>query len=273
MNFGIEAGKHTHDVASRFGIRGVPINAEMLANTGIESTLAPLRERSLQPCQIGAFGFNPLSPDVAGQEKQQAILEQIIPLAAKTGCPYIVISGGNYHRSTFGGVDRRNFGEDAIDEFARHLEPLVSLAEQYGAILSIEPYLKCVIGSADAFLKLKARLPSRSLRANLDPTSLYRFEDLIDPASLVADLCDKLGPHAGLVHIKEVALADGFLLHAGLAPLGSGPTDWADFLNRIAPHTPADSWVILEHVATPEEAKASVQLLRQVAESLGIKLT
>ena len=63
MRLGIDAGKHTQDVAVEHGIRGVPISADQLVNEGVEATLAPLNARGLQVCQIGAFGFNPLSTD------------------------------------------------------------------------------------------------------------------------------------------------------------------------------------------------------------------
>ena len=47
-----------------------------------------------------------------------------------------------------------------------------------------------------------------------------------------------------LVHIKELALADGFHIHIGLAALGQGPTSWAEVLRIVvAPHVPEDSWV------------------------------
>lgn len=67
MRLGVEVGKHTHDVAVGHGIRGVPISADQLVNAGVAETLAPLNERGLQVCQIGAFGFNPLSVDGEAQ--------------------------------------------------------------------------------------------------------------------------------------------------------------------------------------------------------------
>ncbi len=145
MRLGLDAGANTLDLAVELGIRGVPISAEQLVRDGVEATLAPLRERGLQVCQIGAFGFNVLSTDRAKQARQQAILEQAIPLAAATGCPYIVICGGNYHRSGFGAGDARNFTDAALDEIAAGLAPLLALAEQHGVRLSIEPYLKTAI--------------------------------------------------------------------------------------------------------------------------------
>lgn len=273
MRLGFEAGAHTLDLAVELGISGVPISAEALVREGVDAALAPLRARGLRVCQIGAFGFNVLSTDAAKQARQRALLEQAIPLAAATGCPYLVICGGNYHPSGFGAGDTRNFTEAALDEIAAGLRSLLALAEQHGVRLSIEPYLKTAIYSAERFVALWERLKSPALCANLDVTSLYDYADLWEPTAKVRRTCAGLAGHYGLVHIKEIALAEGFHIHAGLAPLGQGPTDWAEVLRLAAPHVPADSWVILEHVATPEEARASVALLRAAAAQAGVALT
>ena len=273
MRLGLEAGAHTLDLAAKHGIKGVPISADRLVKEGIQATLAPLRERGLAVCQIGAFGYNPLSTDRERQAQQTRVLEQAIPLAAQTGCPYIVICGGNYHPSGFGAGDPRNFTDEALDEVARALSPLLALAKQHGAKLAIEPYLKTAVYSADRFLALHHKVGSDALRVNIDVTSLYDYWDLWDSAKTVRHTCTALAGHYGLVHIKEVTLNEGFHIHAGLAPLGTGVTDWAEVLRLMAPHLPQDSWVILEHVLTPEEAESSLAFLRNAAVQAGVTLT
>lgn len=258
MKLGLEAGKETLDLAVAHGVPGVPVSAADLVNKGVDATLSPLRERGLAVCQIGAFGFNALRVD----PEQRRVLEAVIPLAAQTGCPYIVIGPGNYHASAFGATDRRNFSPEALDEMATVLAPLMALAEAHGAKLSIEAYLKGAVNGAERFLDLWGRVQSAALCVNVDPSSLYDFADLVDPSPLIEDLCARLAGHYGLIHVKEVGLAEGFHLHAGLVPLGDGPTDWAHFLSLSLPHLPEDSWPILEHVQSAAEAERSLSLLR-----------
>jgi sugar phosphate isomerase/epimerase len=272
MRLGLEAGQLTLELAVEMGIEGVPISAERLVNEGVQATLAPLRERNLQVCQIGAFGFNPLSIDVERQAQQAEILRQAIPLAPETGCPYLVICGGNYHPSGFAAGDRRNFSKQALDEVAEALAPLLTLAEQHGVYLSIEPYLKTAIHNPERFLALQERVRSPHLRVNIDVTSLYAYWDLWDPREVVQRTCTMLAGHYGLAHVKEIVLSEGFHIHANLAPLGRGPTNWAEVLRLISPHLPEDSWVILEHVATREECYTSLTTLRAAAQVAGVTL-
>jgi len=272
MRLGLDAGKDTHDLAVELGIVGVPISAQALVENGVEATLAPLRERGLEVCQIGATGYNPLSPDAGQLAAQTALLQAALPLAPETGCTYLTINGGNRNANRFGAYDPYNSTDAALDEVAQALAPLLALAEQHGCKLTIEPYLKTAISSAERFLALHARLGSDSLRCNVDVTSLYDYRDLLDPRSRVEQTCTGLAGHYGLGHLKEVALQEGFHIHAGLVPLGQGQTDWAQVLRLMAPHLPDDSWAILEHVLSPEEARASVALLREAAGEAGVTL-
>jgi len=273
MRLGIEVGKHTHDVAVEHGIKGVPVSADQLVKDGVEATLAPLKARGLRVCQIGAFGFNPLSTDGEAQARQAETLAKAIPLAPDTGCPYIVINGGNYHPSGFGAADARNFTEESLRRVAEALKPQLDLAEKHGAKLAIEPYLKTAINSPESFTRVKELAGgSDALRCNIDVTSLYNYQDLWDPAPKVELICNGLAGHYGLGHIKGVALKDGFHIHVELAPITEDKTDWSQLLRLMAPHLPADSWLILEHMFTPEEARASLAHLRKAAADAGLSL-
>lgn len=179
MRLGVEVGKHTHDVAVEHGMRGVPIAADQLVNAGVDKTLAPLTARGLQVCQIGAFGFNPLSVDAEAQARQTESLAKAIPLAADTGCPYIVINCGNYHPSGFGAADARNFTDESLERVAEALKPVLDSAEKHGAKLTVEPYLKTAIHSPESFLRVKELAGgSDALRCNIDVTSLYNYQNI-----------------------------------------------------------------------------------------------
>jgi len=274
LGLSIDAGGSVVDVAAEHGIKGVPVSADQLVNDGVDATLAPLKKHDLQVCQIGAFMFNVLNTDTDAQAKQAAALEKVIPLAADTGCPYIVINGGNYHPSGYGAGDKRNFNEDALDKVAEGLKPFLELAEKHGAKLSIEAYLKTAINSAESFLKLKEKVGgSDALRCNVDVTSLYDFHDLWNPSAKVEATCTGLAGHYGLVHLKGVALKDGFHIHAELTPITEDPTDWEQVLKLIAPHVPDDSWVVIEHIASLEEAQRSIDHVREIAANAGLTVT
>lgn len=272
MKFGIEAGTATFEAAVANGARGVPISAQDLVEKGAAAVMAPLRERGLEAAQIGAFGFNPLHPEASVAAAQTELLARAIELAPETGCRTIVLSCGNYRAAAYGAADKRNRTPEAIARYAEAVRPLLPAAEARGVALSVEAYAKGVVRNADAFLELARLAPSPSLRCNLDVTSLYGLDDLIDPMPLWRETCAKLAGRIGMVHIKEVAMAEGFHIHAGLAPLGAGPTDWKEALALIAVSVPADCWLLLEHLQSLKEAAASVAFVRNLAAEVGLAL-
>jgi sugar phosphate isomerase/epimerase len=139
-------------------------------------------------------------------------------------------------------------------------------------VLSIEPYVKSAVHSAESFLQLKRRVGSGALRINLDVTNFYDLRDLIDPGPICREIIPLLAGHVGLVHIKEIRLEEGFHIHAGLAPITAGPTDWRLVLELAAQAAPPDCWVLLEHLSSREEARASVAHLRSLAADAGVSL-
>lgn len=274
LGLSLDGGGDTRSVAAKLGITGVPINAADLVANGVRATLDPLHGQGLKVCQIGAFGYNPLSDDTEAQVAQTAMMQAVLPMAAETGCPYVVICGGNHHPSGFGAWDARNHTDAAFDAIAERLDPLVSLAATHGAKISIEPYLKTTINGPEAFMRLRSMMTDpAALVANLDVTSHYDFRDFADPGPRCASVCEGYAGAYGLGHVKDIGLNDGFHLSMGLAPLGSSLTDWAQVLKMMAPHMPHDSWLILEHVSSAEEAAISVALLRDLATKAGVTLS
>lgn len=273
MRLGLEAGVHSHDIAVQLGISGVTIGADELVARGGAVVAAGLDQLGLALCQVSAFGYNPLHPDPAYREKQTHLLIQSIPEAAAAGCRHIVISGGNYHPNGFGGHDARTHRPAALTIIAMALGPLLERAERHGVLLSIEPYLKAAVSGASQFLALHEMLGSKALKVNIDVTSLYNYAEFIDPSPLVRRTCRALAGHYGLLHVKELALGEGFHLNASLAPLGTGPTDWSLVLAETAPHLPDHSWLVLEHVSDLREATASLAILRAAAVQAGVSFT
>lgn len=274
MRLGIEAGKDTLDIAVHEGIEGVPVFAEEIDSKGVQAVLTPLRERGLKVCQVGNFGFNPLLTDLARRTEQSRLLEKIIPLAAEEiGCPYVVICGGNYHPSGFLHGDARNYLDEAIDVVACELTPFVQLAEKYGVKLCIEPYIKTAICTPERFLALHKKIGSDALRINIDVTSFYGYWEMWNSSNMVEHVCTSLQDHYGLGHVKDLSLDQGFHIQIGLAPVGSSSTDWSQVLRLMEPHMPADGWVILEHVASADEARNSLKMLRQAARTAEVTLS
>ena len=274
MRFGIEAGEHTMTLAKDLSFTGVPIDGHALvAKNGVETVMTPLRDAGLDACQIGMFDFNPLAE--THSKKVETTLRQVILLASETGSRSIVIGPGNYNHegAGFASHDRRNFTDHALETMADTLRPLCQLAEKNHVRLCIEAYLKGAVHSARRFRELADLVASPALACNVDPTSLYTFSDVVDPRGRVDRTCKQLAGRYGVVHLKEVAISDGFHVHMGMVPLGEGPTDWRRMLEQLREYAKPDDWLVIEHVGSVEEGLKSHDLIRGLAADVGLELT
>jgi sugar phosphate isomerase/epimerase len=272
LRLALEAGADTLVAATTLGITAVPIDGQALLKDGVTATLAPLRERHLTPCQVGAFFFNPLDPDLTARAAAAAKLARLIPLAAEAGCPWIAFAAGSLCADIFGGADPANLHEPALAAAARELAPLATLAERHGVRLTLEPHIRSVIATPERAAALCTRVGSSALRVTFDVSNFYDFFALLDSTEIVRRCGTALAPHTGLIHLKEIAVTNGFHLHAGLVPMGQGRTNWTQVLAAAAPAAPSDSWVLIEHCAHTAEATASVALVRAAAQAAQVTL-
>ncbi|MCX7012309.1 MAG: sugar phosphate isomerase/epimerase [Candidatus Sumerlaeota bacterium] len=272
MKLGISGKPDSIQLAKAHGASGVPILVNALANEGAKAATIALRDVGLEVCQISAFGFNPLSPERAKQEEQRRLVKKAIPLAPETGCPTIVVNGGNYDPSGFLCGHPNNFGEQALDDAARGLAPLVKLAESHGVQIAVEPFIQCAVNTPERFLKLKEKIGSPALTLNLDICNFFTYEDMWKPAEAVERICKALAGQYSFVHCKDLTVSKGVHIHIDEAPLGTGVVDWSLALRHIGRDLPADGWFIYEHIKAAKDARAGMQYLGRAAEKAGVRL-
>ncbi|MBK1875515.1 sugar phosphate isomerase/epimerase family protein [Pelagicoccus mobilis] len=264
IRFAVEAGEHTESLAAEFNIPGIPVNLPAVLND-VDSLAAGLQAKGLQACQIGAFGFNALSPDRSAREEMKQKIMTAMPLAAKLGCKHFAFAAGNANPNMFGETDPFNFTDEALDQAAEELKPLANVAEEHDVYLSIEPYIKTVVHSPEAFLKLKERVDSDRLRITLDVTSFYDFRDMVDPRNTILNACSTLKGHYDLVHLKELAIVPGFHIHSELVAHDAGNTPWDLVLEQCCDQLGSDSWVVIEHIPNLEDGKRSIPQILSLA--------
>ena len=261
------------EVAQRIGAHGLPLWVNALVPHGPEAATGPIREAGMKVCQIGAFGYNPLSPNREEQAMQAAWLREAIPLVGQVGCPHLVINSGNYDEAGFLRGHPDNFTERALDEVATALEPVLALAEEHGARIVIEPMVHCVVSTPERYVALKQRVRSEALRINLDLCNFFTLGDMWQPTETVERLCGALSGHYDLVHCKDLAVTQDVHIHIDETPLGTGAVDWATAMRHIARDLPADGWFIYEHVKCADDARAGAKLLRDMAQKTGIEFS
>ena len=259
-------------IADQIGAHGLPLQIKSLATQTVDMAMAPIRYAGMDVCQISAFSYNPLNPNQQFQMEQECLLKKVIPLLSRVGCPYVIINSGNYHVSGFLRGHADNFTDQALDELAKALEKPLTLAEEYGAKILIEPMVHCAVGTPERFLSLKKRLKSESLRINLDIYNFFILSDIYNPIPAIERICGALAGYYDLVHCKDINVTDGVHIHVDETPLGTGVMDWYRAMSFIAQDLPKDGWFIYEPVKSAGDAHVGDKILRQISVNVNINL-
>ena len=199
-------------------------------------------------------------------------MNALLPLAARSGSRWIALAGGSLHPDVFGGAHPDNLSDAALEKAAKTLAPLARRAAEFGVRLTLEPHIRSVLATPERAARLCALIGEDAVRITLDPTNFMGFLDLLDPLPLLDRCATALSSCCGMVHIKEITPQPGFHLHAGLAPVGTGRTDWERVLQIADRIAPPESWVLVEHCANAAEARESVRLMRSAAARRGLNL-
>lgn len=274
MRIGLNVGPLTVDLAIEEGIKGAAFNnAPQLLTDGVKATLAPIRDKGLEVCQIAHWMYNPLGPE---REKQVGLgreIEKIIPLLPETGHPMLLLNAGNYDQRSYGGTHPNNFTDAALDDAARALVPIVKLAEKNAVTIVIEPFVQNVVSTPERFIALKEKIGSKAFMCNLDLCNFYDFNDMMHPSDTAHHVCQVLAGHYVTAHVKDLRMVPGVHIHIEEAPFGEGVSDWATAFKYFAKDMPADGWVTLEHAKTREDALLGLRNMRAVATRAGVTLS
>jgi sugar phosphate isomerase/epimerase len=210
---------------------------------------------------VGLYGYyNIVDPDPARRRRGEQRMELLIQNWKRLGSPIISTETGTLNRESEWETSPANATEAAYDQCRVALEKWAHAAEKTGAILTIEPYWKNVIDSAQRAERLFRDVPSPSLKLVMDPCNYFRKEDLSRMPEMLQDIFRRVGNQIALAHAKDVkASADGTDLPAS----GLGMLDYPLYLRLLAA-LDRELFLAVEHLDLGDVVRARDYVLSQL---------
>lgn len=210
---------------------------------------------------VGLFGYyNVVDPDVKRRRRGEERMELLIDNWRQFKCRVISTETGTLNAQSEWLESPENSTEAAYIECRNNFERLVRRAEQTGAIVSIEPYWRNVIGSVSRAERLFRDIKSPALKLVMDPCNYFRREDLINQNAMLNDMFARLGKHIVLAHAKDVkASADGTDLPAA----GLGVLNYPLYLRLLA-SLKREVYLAVEHLSLNDVERARDYVLGQM---------
>ena len=211
---------------------------------------------------VGLYGYyNVVAPDPEKRKLGEHRMQFLIENWKRLGSKNISTETGSLNPLSEWNDSPENATEKAYQQCRASLEKFTRLAEKTGAVISIEPYWKNVIGSAERAMRLFRDVRSPALKLVMDPCNYFRKADLANMQTMLTDIFQRVGKQTVLAHakdVKEAANADDTELPAS----GKGVLDYPLYL-RLLTQLDREIYLAVEHLTLSEVPAARDYVLAQ----------
>jgi sugar phosphate isomerase/epimerase len=207
------------------------------------------------------FGYvNVIDPNPARRKAGEARLHTLLKNWKRLGCRNVSTETGTFNEKSQWLDSSENFTEEGYLQCRDAFQKLAKVAEDGGAILSIEAYWRNCIDSIGRAERLFRDVKSPGLGLVMDPCNYFRKEDLPKMRPMLEEMFKRLGDHIVVAHAKDVkAAAEGTDLPAS----GRGVLDYPLYLRLLAQlGRPVD--LIVEHLTLDDVPRARDYVLGQL---------
>jgi sugar phosphate isomerase/epimerase len=211
---------------------------------------------------VGLYGYyNVVAPNPETRKRGEQRMQFLIENWRRLGSNNISTETGSLNPQSEWNDSPENATEAAYQQCRASLEKFAGLAEKTGAVISIEPYWKNVIGSVERTERLFRDIPSPALKLVMDPCNYFRKDQLAQMQPMLKDIFRRVGEQTVLAHAKDVKAAanadDTELPYAG-----KGDLDYPLYLRLLA-QLDREMYLAVEHLMLPDVPAARDYVLAQ----------
>lgn len=201
--------------------------------------------------------FNMIHPDVAQRQDGLRRLEVIAEACDALGTSVITLCTGTRDPDNMWRRHPDNDSPEAWSDLVSSMTTAVTIAEQYGVTLGVEPEVANVIDSAKKARRLLDEIGSHHLKIVLDGANLFHAGALPRMDEILTEAIDLLGEDIVMAHAKDLS-HDG---DAGHDAAGTGLLDYDVYLaglQRVGFTGP-----LVLHALTESQVPLSVSFVRE----------
>ena len=158
--------------------------------------------------------FNMIHPDKKQREPGLERLGVLIQNAKEMGTDMITLCTGSFDSENMWRFHPENNSVNAWKMLCETMEQAISMAENAGIYLGIEPELANVINSAEKAKRLINEMQSQQLRIVFDPANLFEKASQKEIELIIGKGLDLLAEHIHIAHAKD-RTPDGSFATAG----------------------------------------------------------
>lgn len=213
-----------------------------------------------------------ISADESARRAGVAGARALVKLAARMGVPGTGVRPTSLNPRGDWWPHRDNHSAETEERFVRSLREILETAHDYGVTIILEMHQLTVLDSAQRIRRVIERVESDRVKVNLDTVNFVTdLRTAFNPAPMINEMFDVLGPYVDTVHVKDFYLEDRFVLHIAETLPGTGIMDLDTVLRRTQALLP-DGYAVIEHLPPnliPVAAKNLAERIRALGLPLG----
>ena len=217
---------------------------------------------------------NVMDPNPETAKAAIAFAKGQLKLADRLGIPCCVNIAGTAGSAGWDAADRSNFTAETYERIIRIVREIIDEAEPERACYTLEPMPWMVPDGPDEYLQLIRDVDRPQFGAHMDFVNMINCpRRYLAPERFIEDCFRKLAPWIKSTHIKDSRM-DPMRLTTVLEECspGEGNLDFETILPILARYLPEDAPVLLEHMQTDEEYRASYAYLKEKAEKAAVAI-
>ncbi len=169
-------------------------------------------------------GFQPAHPDVSKRKEQHEGLRKTLRNMQKLGGVLIHITGGSYDGSGWW-HHPKNFTQEGLDDLVNEMKKVAPYAEDTGISVCPETTQWCILNSPERMKEYIDRVDSEYIKVTFDLTNHMRPDRIYESGKFMRCVIAILGDGIGQLHVKDVAIKSGLVIHIDETPMGTGLLD------------------------------------------------
>jgi sugar phosphate isomerase/epimerase len=205
---------------------GLPSLPDSIGKEVTDGIRAAMAQSDISLCALSAT-YNMIHPDTSMREKGLGSLRLLAKAASQLSIPLLTLCTGTRDPHD---QWRRHPGNDspaAWRDLLQSMERVISIAEEFGVDLGVEPELANVVSSAPKAKQLISDMKSPRLRIVLDPANLFEISTKAEQRRTISYAIDLLAGHIVMAHAKD-RTSDG-----AFVATGKGVLDYPHFLGQL----------------------------------------
>ncbi|MBT3602757.1 MAG: sugar phosphate isomerase/epimerase [Candidatus Latescibacteria bacterium] len=205
---------------------------------------------------------------------RQTVIDKIekgTQIAADLSAPYCLIRPGSLNPAGSWTPHRDNHTPQAWDQLIETLQHIIPILEKNGATAIMETHLVSILRNPEACRQMIEMLNSPNLRLVMDYVNHFEtLQHVYHSQERLDHIFDVMGPYSPILHIKDITLGKGLVLHIEETIPDNGELDLEHCFQKFQNQFP-NAYGLIEHLPIDQIPEASTNT-RAIATRAGIPI-